>query len=129
MQKPFLIKGKTDKFPRQNELRGVSYKTITKIVGTIDSPFGKINHIKATGRVDKSQLELWTDGYSYTIPATRDGIKTTIRRLREQEAALLDMLDKKIRDLRDERALVLKTAWSKANVITVKELVDRIEVK
>jgi hypothetical protein len=37
------------------------------------------------------------------------------------------MLDGKISALQAERAEVLKTAWSKANTITIKELVEQIK--
>lgn len=63
-------------------------------------------------------------------------VKAAIRRLRPQEAKLLDYLDDEIADvaklltaLRTSRAAALERAWKRANVVRVKELDEMAEDK
>lgn len=62
-------------------------------------------------------------------PATAEGIKSVVRRLRPQEAAEIDALDERIAELkrqvgelRRERRELVARAWTKANVVRLNEV-------
>ena len=61
--------------------------------------------------------------------ATADGVKSVLRRIRPQEATLLDSIDQQLADLqahitalKEERTRVLHLAWQHGNVVRLKEV-------
>jgi hypothetical protein len=123
-----LTKHKGAKIPCLSEIKKVSYVPVRKVVDRLDIPgLGSCPVMGNTGKFDKSQLSVYTKSGWFTLSATRDGVHEKIRRLRDQESALLESLDKKIAALHAERVEVLKLAWTKANVVTVKELTELID--
>ena len=124
-QKPFVLK--SGKFIKLAELKRVSYRPIRRQIDTIAIPgIGKCPVMESTGRLDKSRIDLWTDMMNFSVEATHDGVKEKIRRLRQQEADALDLIDAQISLLRLEREDLIKKAWQAGNTVTVKELVERI---
>lgn len=123
-QKEFLHKGQRDKYPRQADLSSVRYPDITKHTSSI----GGIPIHSLTGKVNKNRIQLWWKDSSsiLSIEATKESVKSTIRRLRPTEAKLLEEIDTKMLKLRIERLAILKQAWQKGHVVTVKELKERI---
>lgn len=128
MQKTILVKRRGDKLPRQTaQIDYVSYREKTEVVGTIlAAGFGNINTIRGTGKFDKSIFTIRVDNNIFSCPATHEGVKSVLRRLRQEEAVELDQIDAQLSALRERRIDLLKAAWNKGHVITVKELVDQI---
>jgi gamma-glutamylcyclotransferase (GGCT)/AIG2-like uncharacterized protein YtfP len=128
MQKPFILKYNDER--RQVELQSVTYPPITRVKEVINiRGIGNIGMSECTGKFDKSKFSLWTTRGNITIAATKDGVHGRIRRLREQEAKLLDEIDAQMAELRSRRAEIVKLAWQKANVVTVKELAEQADEK
>jgi hypothetical protein len=129
MEGKFITKPAGVKIPTVTEIRRVAYRPIFKRVGTLDcGPFGNIPHSVQTDKIDKSRLDIdpW-HGTGFVILATREGVHSHIRRLRDQEAKILDEIDAQIAALREQRKEALKLAWQKGNTVTVKELIEVAE--
>lgn len=69
-----------------------------------------------------------------TIPATREEVKKRIRLLREQEAGAIEEIDdqiastqQRLRELRDKRDVLVRDAFSRGNVVTLKELTEQAD--
>ena len=124
-QKTFVLK--SGKAIRLAELKRVSYRPSRRQIDTIAIPgIGKCPVMESTGRLDKSRIDLRTDMMNFSVEATHDGVKEKIRRLRQQEADALDLIDAQISLLRQEREDLIKKAWQAGNTVTVKELEERI---
>jgi hypothetical protein len=124
MQKPFILKYDDER--RQVELERVTYPPITRLKETVKIPgFGNVPFSECTGKFDKSKFTLWTTRGTVNCSANKEGVHGRIRRIRPQEAAILDEIDEQIKALRERRAEVVKLAWLRAHVVTVKELVER----
>lgn len=76
---------------------------------------------------DRSRVRAGVGYQSSEMALRRTEIRKHLRRLRPQEAAELDALDTKIRALRDERDGVLRRAWQRGHVMTVKEVREAAE--
>jgi len=126
MQKPFILK--YNGRPTQVELRRVTYPPITRLKETVAIPgFGNAPVREGTGKFNKSQVTLWTSSAIISVDANKDAVHDRIRRLRQQESQLLDEIDTQIKLLRERREAILKLAWQKANIVTVKELVEQVD--
>lgn len=94
----------------------------------------RIGHSTGTGRIDRRKLDITSpqvSGYVFRVPASAEGIKSVLRRIRPQETAVLDDLDAGIKQLeaqleilRERRKQALHTAWQHGNVVRLKELDD-----
>ena len=125
-QKPFMFK--SGRIFRFSEIRHVMYEPVMRTTGHVHlSGFGDSQVIEYTGEVDRKKLRVQTGYYHYTVDATHDGVREKIRRLRQQEAEALDLIDAQISLLRQEREDLIKKAWQAGNTVTVKELVERIK--
>lgn len=86
-----------------------------------------------TGRYDRSRLNFYYAGTGRTgIPATADGVRKFIRRIRPQELARLAEIDAQIAELERQRNSLVKEAWAKGHVVTlteVKEKADALQSK
>jgi hypothetical protein len=85
--------------------------------------------VEGTGKVNKNQVAISPKerGDSFRISLTSEAVKSHIRKLRDIEATKLNVIDEQMEFLRQERRKVLQTAWIKANVVTLKEIVEKIE--
>ena len=107
-------------------------------------------HVEGTGRyrsdmvtlgtVDRARIDHWGRASDYGIPSgspsanlTAAGIKSTLRRLRDQEAVRLQAVAEEIEDLEDRLSAArenyrstLREAWGKANVVRLQEVRDRM---
>jgi hypothetical protein len=91
-------------------------------------------HSIGTGRIDRRKLDISSpqiSSYVFRVAASADGVKSVLRRLRPQEAALLDEIDSDIEQLqaqldalRERRKETLHTAWQRGNVVRLKEVED-----
>jgi len=121
MQKPFIYKYNGRNY--QIVLKSVSFGHVLRDTG--ESRFGI--RVATIAGENKSRIRLNPEeGRSQVIDANKDAVHKTIRLPREQEAKLLDGIDEQIKALREQREELLKTAWQKANIITVKELIELI---
>ena len=94
----------------------------------------RIGHSTGTGRIDGRSLDITSPEVSshvFRVPASAEGVKSVLRRIRRQEAAALDALDTDIQRLqaqlsalRERRADVLRTAWQHGNVVRLREVED-----
>lgn len=106
---------------------------------THQSPIGPITEIEEAGsnsrRLQVTILDaLETTGRSahpgsVVVDRTAAGVKAAVRRMRPEEAALVQKVDDEIEstkqrlaDLRRERAELVRTAWSKAHVVRLQEV-------
>lgn len=78
---------------------------------------------------DREHFELHGKRFGYSGKFTAADVRRQFRRLRPQEAAVLDGIDQQITDheaalrqLRSDRAKVLKEAFAKGHMVTVKEV-------
>jgi hypothetical protein len=90
--------------------------------------------VEGTGRFDRSRLRVYAVTHGLTVPATAAGLKTAVRRLREQEAARLEQIDAQLaalsqqaNDLRRERKAVLHDAFQKGHVVRLQEATERAD--
>lgn len=91
-----------------------------------------IQFVRGTGKFDKSRITIHSRDVSsrcWTFPATAEGVKSSIRKIRDQEQAQIDAIDARIADLqsqiaklRKDRRAALATAWQKGNVVTLAEI-------
>jgi hypothetical protein len=94
----------------------------------------RFGHSTGTGRIDSRKLDIRSpqvSSYVFRVPATAEGVKSVLRRIRPQEAAALDAIDQDIADLqarldalRERRKDALHAAWQRANVVRLKEVED-----
>ena len=92
----------------------------------------RFGHSVGTGRFDGRKLDIRSpqvSSYVFRVPATADGLKSVLRRLRPQEAELLDGIDRQIEELqarlaalKEERNQALHLAWRNGNVVRLKEV-------
>ena len=92
----------------------------------------RFGHSTGTGRFDRNKLDIRSpqaSSYVFRLPATAEGVKSVLRRLRSQEADLLDGIDRQIEDLqarltalKEERSQALHLAWRHGNVVRLKEV-------
>lgn len=135
-QHPFLFKWPNDKRIMQGMITLVERPEIMK-EGKVEKIGGiPFRFMERTGRLANDELQVHIPHKRFTMKATREGVREQVRRLRAQEAAELDEVDRLIAEamlelkrLERVRSDFLKVAWSKANVVTVQELVDRIQPK
>jgi hypothetical protein len=124
MNKPFILM--YNGFPLLVDLKRVSYPPKTKVTKTIKvDGFGNIPVTTPTGKFDHSQITLWKTSPTLTISENKTAIDSRLRRLRQQEAEELEKIDAEIHELRTRREALIKKAWIKGNVVTVKELTER----
>ena len=71
------------------------------------------------------------NSYVFRVAASAEGIKTVLRRLRPQEADLLEAIDRDIEHLqaqldalRARRKDILHVAWQRGNVVRLNEVQD-----
>ena len=87
--------------------------------------------MKSTGKTDKSKVTLYLgdrgQAFTFTSLLTAAAIKSRIRKLRDSEAEKLDAIDMQLETLRQERKGLLRAAWTKANVVTLKEVVEKLK--
>lgn len=92
---------------------------------------------EGTGKFDKNQLELHTRfggggrNFINLIQATPDAVKRVLRRLRPQEAAVIQAIDadieaakQRVRDLEERRKQLIREAFTRGNVVPLKEVVE-----
>lgn len=98
---------------------------------------------KPTGKFDHSTILFYpisrgaknryghgvSGAYARRVPASAVGVKTVLRRIREQEAEKIEEVDvtialaeAQLKMLRNARAKLLSEAWSKANVVRLNEI-------
>ena len=92
----------------------------------------RFGHSVGTGRIDGRKLDIRSpqvSSYVFRVPATAEGIKSVLRRLRPQECELLDGIDRQIEELqarlaalKEERSRALHLAWRHGNVVRLKEV-------
>jgi hypothetical protein len=108
---------------RYAEIRNVKYSAIGGF---------RIGHTMGQGRIDRSRLDITSPDVSsfvFRVAATGEGVKRVLRRLRPQEAELLDGIDRQIAELqerlaalKEERNQALQLAWRHANVVRLQEV-------
>jgi hypothetical protein len=124
-RKPYIMKRKGES-PRLTRLEGVEYTRKTRVTGYMDVPgFGRINKSEFSGW-DKTRLEIRTSSAYLRVDSTPAGIKEKFRRLRPQEAELIDQIDSEIAAINARRQEIINQAWTRAHVVTVKELKEKI---
>src|SRR5690348_1720215 len=94
----------------------------------------RFGHSTGTGRIDRRKLDIRSpqvSSYVFRVPATAEGVKSVLRRIRPQEAEQLDAVDAditrlqlQIDALKEQRKQALHTAWQRGNVVRLKELED-----
>jgi hypothetical protein len=113
------------------------------LVEDLHASFREKRKPKTTKIGDRTYVEQIHDGYdksqgsnglhassvSVVCPKTAAGLKTCVRKLRAQEAKALADIDREINalkaqiaELREQRTVVVKEAWSKGHVVRVNEL-------
>lgn len=87
--------------------------------------------VKGTGKFNKRRLLVWHKNGRATVDANAEALKDVARRVRPQEAAILDDLDAQIeatairlRDLKQERRRALGDAFTKGNVVRLAEAIE-----
>lgn len=105
------------------EIRRTTYSTLGGF---------RFGHSIGTGRIDGRKLDIRSpqiSSYVFRVPATADGVKSVLRRLRPREVDLLDGIDRQIEDLqarlatlKEERSQALHLAWRHGNVVRLKEV-------
>lgn len=88
-----------------------------------------------TGRIDRTKIRWETRMTIFECPATHDGLKACLRKLRPEESSLLDAVDAEIESLRQQlrakdqlRSALLRVAFSEAHVVplaSILRLIDR----
>lgn len=99
--------------------------------------FGDMRHRVGTGQPDKSRVYVRDEtSYQYPMSTTKVDIGKTLRRIRPQEAEQLAAVDteidaakQRLRDLNEVRQNLLKTAFAKGHVITIKEVTERADAE
>lgn len=138
IQPRYLVKDRDAKRTvAQTDAPIIYHPEIDKVIGKI----GPFRQVKGTGKFHKDVLGIVAENSNhYTVacqqvPATAEGVKKTLRSLREQEAARLDSIDAEIAALesqlkakKEERRGLLKEAWSKAHVVTLKEAISQVRM-
>jgi hypothetical protein len=133
----FLFKHHGDLLPRVGEIAKVGYKEKMKVVERMNvRGIGDLNIMGGSGKFDHGMLEvIAAKAGVYNVEATREGVRSKIRRLRPDEAAQLASIENEIAvqeavlaELKSARREILKAAWAKGHAVTVKELVERIPV-
>ena len=91
-------------------------------------------HSIGTGRVDRRKFDITSpqvSGYVFRVAASAEGVKTVLRRLRPQEADLLEAIDRDVEHLqaqldalRARRKDILHVAWQRGNVVRLNEVQD-----
>ena len=122
-RKPNRLSQASDITVEHPEIRKVRYSNLGGF---------RFGHSTGTGRFDGRKLDIRSaqaSSYVFRIPATAEGIKGVLRRLRPQEAELLDGIDQQIEALqrqlaalKEERSQALHLAWRHANVVRLKEV-------
>lgn len=105
------------------EVRNVRYHSLGGL---------RVGHSVGTGRIDRRKLDIKSpdiSSYVFRVPATAEGIKAVLRRIRPQEASLLDAIDAEVAKvqieldaLKQRRKEVVHTAWLRGNVVRLKEV-------
>ena len=105
------------------EVRSVKYHTMGGL---------RVGHSVGTGRIDRRKLDIKSpdiSSYVFRVPATAEGIKAVLRRIRPQESTLLDAIDAEMAEvqsaldaLKQRRKEVVHTAWLRGNVVRLKEV-------
>lgn len=119
---------------QSNELHAV-YPDKTKVVK--ESRVGGLlfQHTETIG-TDKSQIQWFPPRvlHSAKTPATAEGVKSVVRRIREQDAVALDAIDAEITALHEQvkaakrrRRELARKAFSNGNVVRLAEAVVRCE--
>lgn len=109
------------------EIKTAMYKPETKPIGSVYiEGLGNIATMRTSG-IDKNKFQIATTSGWINLDATPNSIKEKLRRLRPQEAEILDGIDRQIAELRAKRENALKEAWKKGNVVTVKEIREKAE--
>jgi hypothetical protein len=137
-QPAFIVKKGRGEYIQATTLRA-RHTEITKHDYTIG---GVMNVMKGTGRYRKDVFTIMAqrassmfgvkksgNGLYTTIKWQASALKAVVRRLRPQEAVMLDELDAQIeeldaqlRALRNERAAYCGVAWSNAHVVRLNEI-------
>jgi len=114
--------------PRLTALRSVSYPFKTKVTGHIRiGGLPPINQAQIVGE-NKSRLFIKPYiGHQFNIPKKADEVKKHIRKIRPEEMAIVDQINREISDLKEKREQVIRDAWAKAHVVTIKELESLIK--
>jgi len=120
----YICKPVNAKVPTVTELQSVRHPSIRKQYDSITIPgIGTAPIMRDTGKYDNSTFSIHTKRAGYiNVIASREGVKTKLRRIRPDEQAQLDALDAQIAELHEKKNELLKLAWNKAHVVTVKEL-------
>lgn len=129
-KKPVYVARDYRKCIRLVEIRRVDYEPIHRTTETLKvEGIGNIPVREFTGRWNKNRLHVSpTKGsMTYAMDANRDGIRGTLRRLRDQEAEKIANIESEIRRLEQLREQTIREAWTAGNVVTVKELTDLIK--
>jgi len=105
------------------EIRKVRYHSLAGM---------RIGHSVGTGRIDRKKIDISSpdaSSFVFRIAATAEAIKAVLRRIRPQEAEVLDAIDRDIADvqsrlnaLKDRRQDALRTAWQRAHVVRLAEI-------
>lgn len=112
---------------RITKIKSVFYEPIRKRVGSVRvAGLGNIPTLENTGKVDKSRLVVNT-GHLISVPASKAEVHKRYRKLRPEESRRINDIDRRINELRLEREALLREAWDKGHVVTVKELVELAE--
>ena len=91
-------------------------------------------HTVGTGRIDRRKFDITSpqvSSYVFRVAASAEGVKSVLRRLRPQEADLLEAIDRDIEQLqaqldalRERRKDTVRTAWQRGNVVRLNEVQD-----
>ncbi len=105
--------------------------TATRI--EINRPKGKpvgglFQMVEGTGKFVPGRLRvtLHETSESAYIEDSAAGVKTRLRRLREQERAELQAIDEEFERLHERRKVALAKAWARGNVVTLAEVKARL---
>jgi len=92
----------------------------------------RFGHSTGTGRRDHNKLDISSPevrSFVFRVAATAEGVKSVLRRIRPQEAQLLDAIDADIAQLqaqleglKQRRAEALQRAWQQGNVVRLKDV-------
>jgi hypothetical protein len=89
---------------------------------------GTFRTMAATGRYLHNAFHVYVHGLStFELAATKTAVHSHIRILRQAEADKIDEIERQLADLRSRRRELIKEAWEKGNVVTVKELTEQAE--
>lgn len=126
---PGVLYGERKKFTARwaEKVRTIGYSEIPGL--------GRLRRTESAGP-DKRRLRLALDRNAIVVPATAEGVKTAVRRLRPEDQAELtrrneeiDQVSTALRNLKTARLDFLHESFQRGHVVPLKEVTEMAETK